>query len=349
MLLIAANIRSQQRPLPEKKPFFTGDRLGIVLACVVLFLILALQDKSSNGDLIQYYNRYLNLQNTSVSSFLNGFWDTKDPVYHFLSLLFGKLGLDFYAWKSLISFVFVLGIYRLVQYYSTNPAVSFLAVLTLGLYGFVFSGLRQTLALSILLFAYPQLKNKNLFRFVLLVALAAMFHSTALIFLIAYPVYQMKLRLRNVLLLVAAGTVACLFANPIARLYLQFTGTDENYAAYLEESNVLSVSGVIISGCIWLFSTIFLYRSNSNKTDGHLCNLALLALFGRILATVWIAEFFRISMYFSIFDFLMIADACACKEKSTFVVRLKTACVSLALTAYYFISPNANIMSYVLR
>ena len=133
ILMITANIRSRQRPLPGKKPFLTWDRLGIMLSCAFLFLILVLQDTHSNGDLLQYYNRYTSLQYTSISSFLNGFWDMKDPVYHFLSLLFGKLGFDFYAWKSLIAFVFVLGIYKQIQYYSTNPSISFLAILTLGL------------------------------------------------------------------------------------------------------------------------------------------------------------------------------------------------------------------------
>lgn len=346
ILMITANIQSRQRPLPGKKTFLTWDRLGIMLACAVLFLILVLQDVRSNGDLQQYYSRYVSLQYTSISSFFNGFWNMKDPVYHFLSLLFGKLGLSFYAWKAFISFVFVLGIYKLVQYYSTNPSISFLAILSLGLYGFAFSGLRQTMAFAVLMFAYPHLKNKHFFRFALLVVLATMFHSTALIFLVVYPIYQLKLRIRNVLLLMVAGTVASFFANPIAELYLRLTGTDETYSSYIEESSVLSISGIIITGSIWLFCTICLYRSKSNKIDGHLCNLSLLALFGRILSTIWIAELFRISMYFSIFEFLMIADACSCKEKSTFVVRLKTAGVSLALAAYYFISPSLNILSY---
>lgn len=348
-LMISANMKYHQRPLPGKKPFLTADRLGIMLACAVLFLVLALQDIRSNGDLMQYYNRYMSLQHTSVSAFLNQFWDIKDPIYYFASLLFGKLGFDFYAWKSLIAFVFVLGLYRQIQYYSANPAISFLAILTLGLYGFTFSGLRQALALSILLYSYPYLKNKRFFRFALLVVLAAMFHSTALIFLVAYPVYCLKLRIRNLLFLIVVGVVVILNANTIASFYLQLTGTDEIYADYLEKSGALSAAGIIISGCIWLFCTVFLYRKNADKFDGHLCNLALLALFGRILSAVWFAEFFRVAMYFSAFEFLMIADACSCKEKSTFVVRFKTAGVSLALAVYYFLSPNGNFLTYVMR
>lgn len=349
LLMIAANVKSRQRRLPGKRPFLTWDRLGIMLACAILFLFLALQDVHSNGDLEGYYNAYKSLSNSSLSNFFSRHGNLKDPVYYFIGLAFSKIGFDFYAWKSLIAFVFVLGLYRQIQYYSANPAISFLTILTLGLYSFTFSGLRQALALSILLYSYPYLKNKKFWRFVLVVVLASLFHSTALVFLVAYPVYQFKLRIRNLLILAVAGTVVTIFASPIAQLYLQLTGTDDTYADYLEKSGALSAAGIIITGCIWLFCTIFLYRKNTNKLDGHICNLSLLALFGRILSAVWIAEFFRVAMYFSIFDFLMIADACACKEKSSFVIKAKTAGVTLALTVYYFISPNANFLDYMFR
>ena len=347
--LIAANLRPQQRTLPHKRPFLTADRLSVMLVCLILFLILALQDAYANADLMSYYTRYRSLQNYSFQSFLRQLEDMKDPVYYLAGYLFGKLGLNFYVWKAFISFVFVLGLYKLVLYHSANIYVSFIALLSLGLYGFAFSGLRQTMAFGILFFAYPYLKNRKLLRFILVVVLAALFHSTALIFLAAYPIYRLNLRLRNILILLAIGGVVLLNANPIANLYLQLMGTDEIYAEYLESGNVLSMSGIIISGSIWLFCTVFLSRRNASKFDEHLCNLSLLALFGRILSTVWFAEFFRVSMYFSIFEFLMIADACASKEKSSFVVRVKTAGVSLVLVAYYLMSPSLNIMSYVLR
>lgn len=349
VLAITANLFSKKRTLPGKKPVLTPDRLAIMLSCLILFLVFATQDVHSNGDLILYSNRYASLQNTSISAFLRNFWSNKDPVYHFCSLLFGKTGLSFYAWRSLIAFVFVLGLYKQIVYYSTNPSISLLVILTLDLFGFSLSGLRQTLAIGILLFTYPHLKKRHFFRFALLVVLAAMFHSTAIIFIVAYPVYCLKLRIRNLLLLIVAGIVVLLNANTIVDVYLQLTGTEDVYSYYLEESTVLSIAGVIISGCIWLFCTVVLYRKQSNKQDEHLCNLLLLSLFGRILSTIWFAEFFRVSMYFSVFEFLVIADACSCKEKSAFVVRLKTAGVSLALAAYYFVSPNSNILDYVVR
>ncbi len=344
-----AVVRPRQRRLPGKKPFLTKERLALMSVCLFLFLVYALQDLHSNGDLILYADRFNELQHISVRSFVRGIDEYKDPVYHLLGLLLSKIGFDFYAWKALISLVFVLGLYRLLMYHSADPALSLVVFLALDLFGFSLSGLRQTLAIGILFFSYPFLKEKRFFRFALIVVTASLFHSTALIFLLAYPVYRLRLRLRNILILAAAGIVVLFNAAPLTNLYLRLTGMDDLYTAYLEESSGLNLTGVLISGSIWLFCVCILYSNRSNRRDERLCNLSLLAFFLRILATVQLAEFFRISMYFSMFDLLMIADACSCYTEERSMTRFKTAGVSLALTGYYFIAQNGNILSYMLR
>lgn len=321
----------------------------LLCVCGFLFLTYALQDIHSNGDLLGYSVQYVRFQRTGVSTFFHNMWDYKDPIYQLASFLFGKLGLDFYAWKAFIGFVFVLGLYRLLMYHSTNPALSLLVFLVLGLYGFSLSGLRQTLALGILFFSYPHLKQKHLFRFMLLVGVAALFHSTALIVFAAYPIYRLRLRLRNLLLLAAVGVVVLLNAGSIANLYLRLVGTDEVYSDYLADGNTLNITGVLITGCIWLFCVVCLYSNQTNRKDPNLCNLSLMAFFTRILATIQVAEFFRISMYFSIFDLLMIADACSCYTEERSITRFKTGGVALALAGYYFIAQNSNIAEYVFR
>ena len=138
-LILIANIKSEQRVLPKKKYLITVDKFVIMAICALLFLILSLQSVSSNGDLFSYYSRYTMMQHTETKSFLHTVWKQKDPIYYIVGFFFSKLGFDFYAWKSLIAFVFVLGLYKQIFFYSTNPAISFIAVLTLGLYGFTFN------------------------------------------------------------------------------------------------------------------------------------------------------------------------------------------------------------------
>lgn len=347
VLTVFANIKPQKRCLPSgKKTPWTADKIGILFIAVVLGLILVLQSAESNGDLIQYENSYNRLALRDFSYFQTH-WDAmKDPFYYLCAFCFAKLGFSFMAWKALVSVVFILAVYRLILRYSANASVSFIVLLTLGLYGFALSGLRQTIAFAVILFAYPYLKEKKLLKFILMVLFAGLFHSTAWICILIYPIYRLQARVRNLLILMACSVPILLSANRLVAFYIRLVGTEEIYADYLTEDGGLSIAGLVIWGSIWLFCTVFLYRKKGDASDPHLCNLLFVSFVIRILSVTAYANFFRISMYFSLFECLAIADACACKERSNLVVRLKTAAVSVALFLYYFVAQNANILAY---
>lgn len=348
-LSLAAIYRPRRFFIPKKKPFLTKERIGVLAVCLVLFLTYFFQDVSSNGDLIGYSQSYDRNQKMEIGFFLRNFDQYKDPVYHFCGLLFSKLSFDFYAWKTLIALVLIAGLYHLLMYESVNPALSVVVFLVLGLYGFSLSGLRQTAAFGILLFTYPYLKGRHFFRFIILVIVASLFHSTALIFLVAYPIYGLKFNWRNLVLLCVLGGAVLISATPIIRFYLEFSGTADIYSSYLQSDTTLSISGIIISGCIWLFCVINSFLGKDDFRDNHLTNLALISVLMRILAVTQFAEFFRISMYFSLFDLLMIPDACSCKWGNKSLAQVKTFDVAAILCLYYFVSPNGNIVNLVFR
>ena len=348
-LSLAAIYRPRRFYIPKKKPFWTKERTGILVVCLILFLTYFFQDVSSNGDLIGYSMSYDRNQKMEIGFFLRNFDQYKDPVYHFCGLLFSKLGFDFYAWKTLIALVLIAGLYRLVMYESVNPALSVVVFLVLGLYGFSLSGLRQTAAFGILLFTYPCLKDKKIFRFIVIIIAASLFHSTALIFLLAYPIYHLKFCLRNLGILCVLGGVVLFSATPIIRFYLEWSGTSDIYTSYLQSDTTLSISGIIITGCIWLFCVVNAFLGKDDFRDNHLTNLALISVLMRILAVTQFAEFFRISMYFSLFDLLMIPDACSCKWGNKSLAQVKTFGVAAILCLYYFVSPNGNIVNLVFR
>lgn len=346
---LASIYRPRRISFPKKKAALTKEGIGIFVVCLVLFFTYFFQDISSNGDLIGYSLLYEQNANRKVHFLLQNVDQYKDPVYHFLGLLFSKLGFDFYAWKSLIALILISGLYHLLMYNSMNPALSLVVFLVLGLYGFSLSGLRQTAAFGILLFTYSSLREKHVFRFIALVIIASLFHSTAIIFLLAYPFYQLKFCWRNLSLLCVIGTCVLFSATPIIGFYLELTGTLDVYNSYLQSNTVLSISGIIITGSIWLFSVVNAFLGKSDFRDNHLTNLALISVLMRILAVIQFAEFFRISMYFSLFDLLMIPDACSCKWGNKSMNQVKTFGVALILCLYYFISPHTNLINYVVR
>lgn len=98
-----------------------------------------------------------------------------------------------YTVYFLINAIVIFGtLLHFAKKYTDNPFIFFFLFMTLGMYSFIETGLRQTLAMMICLWAVDFIKDKKLVRFVLLVILAQFFHKSALIFLIAYPLSFIK-------------------------------------------------------------------------------------------------------------------------------------------------------------
>ena len=85
------------------------------------------------------------------------------------------------------SAIFLLSVGRFIFRHSKSTLLSYIVFICLGFWGMSFFILRQTLALSIILFAYDALEERSLAKFILLVALASMFHQTSWTFLLAWP------------------------------------------------------------------------------------------------------------------------------------------------------------------
>lgn len=260
-----------------------------------------------------------------------------------------KAGGDFYLWHTLIALLYAGSMYRLIHRYSANIYISIMCLFCLGQFNFVLGGLRQTIAISILANAYALLREKRLFRFLLIVALASLFHSSAVVFIIAYPLYRLRLRPRNLLLVSAAGVLCVLNASTLMRLYLKFFSQEDVYSGYLESETTLSIAGMVISGCIALFCIVFTLSDKKNAEHAGLCYFTLVSFFVKMLSTFMFADVFRVALYFSVFDCILIAEACTCNQ-DRMLKQLKTVGVSLAMTVYYFIPPPAAyIESYVMR
>lgn len=71
------------------------------------------------------------------------------------------------------------------------------------------SGIRQCLALSIVLYSFKYLNEKRNTRYLLLVALASMFHFSALVFLIAPLLIAKEIKLSSLLIIMSVGI--CIF------------------------------------------------------------------------------------------------------------------------------------------
>lgn len=347
ILFAGANLRYGKRNLTAvKKGTLTIEKFTLYAMIAMYIFIFTFESIYSNSDMQGYRDAYLSFQylNKSFTSIIGN----KDPFYYILNYFFYKLGFGFYWWHALIGIFYSFALYNLIKHYSSNVYISFIVSISLGSFGFMLSALRQILAISVIMFAFKYLEEKRVFKFIVLTLFASLFHSTAIVFLLAYPLYRIKLKVKTLIVMVIGMVVMIPLARPAIVFLLPRIGAHEMYYEYLTSDTTLSISGTIISASILLFCVIFLLQNKKASKYQGLCNFAVVSLFFRLLSNVFFAEMFRLSLYFSIFDIIMITEACSCGDKKDkTLIKIKTLVATSALVVYYIMSPHSNITSYL--
>ena len=331
---VYSNLKYSKYLFQKKKLSF--DKIYIIIIFLMLFFIQLAQETTGHNDVYVYKENYESFANCSFDVFFDKWNSMKDPVYYFVGFIFLKLGISFEIFKICINAFYIFSVFKLVNNYSTKPGISVIVFIAIGSYGFSFTGLRQTIAMAILMYSYQYLVEKKVVKFTAIVLLAFAFHSSAIAFIIVYLIYHLRQSVFSLVLLIVGGLLAIINSRALVGFYLNFVDVNDMYGAYLEKEEGLSISGVIIFASILIFTLIFTYGKKWNARDAKLTHLLLISVVFRILSVVWFAEFFRLSMYFSIFDILLIADACTTTiGEEGFMPRFKTFAVSSALCLYY--------------
>lgn len=321
--------------------FLTKDtkkrkRYFVISSGIVLFLYAALRGVLPGTDMMGYIRKYELYATYSPEQIFNIFSsDVKDPVFHVLGWCLSSIGFTHAQWWI----AFIAGIYLvpamvIIYKESPQPLTSSIMFLALGFFSFSLTGLRQTLAMGFIFLSYFYLRDKKLIKFIILVLVASLFHSTALIFLIAYPLARRKFGVIHILLFVVTVVAVVLFEGQI-RTLIFVTLEDSYLGGYATKETGLNLTGFLIQGVLFLIALS--YYSKTLKTYSQsiaIYNLAFLGLIFQFSA-VMIAEMFRISMYFSFFNIILFPMAIS-TEKS-WKIRFLEIAGSIMLFIIYFL------------
>ena len=168
-----------------------------VVSSIVVVLILGLRHPSMGNDLrYQSSNGYLGAFDSIVSYPWSSILYLKimnfEQGFIIYNKLVGFLGTDRQMFLFVTAAVSVVPIMYYLSKNSQNMLLSIIIYLGLPVFLICFSGLRQAIAIGITSLSMIYIKEKSLVKFILLVLLASTFHFTAIVFLIAYPMYHIK-------------------------------------------------------------------------------------------------------------------------------------------------------------
>jgi len=273
---------------------------------VYLFAISAMKKISANSDLMSYARAYKALGSWSYREIIEAWMDEdiKDGVFYVVAKAFGDIGFSNYVWMGFISLGFAAAVGWFIYRNSAKPFLSVAFLMTLGFYQFSLSGLRQTMALAVIVgLSYEYILERRPIAYILSVLLASLFHSSAILFLPAYLVSGWKIGWRQVAMVGGIFVIYFLFPHWV-RWVLEEIAWSESVAAYAQRDVALTWSGVVIQICILAFCLLF---HNETVLDEYskwrrvdvFINCMVVGLCLQVLATM-IAEAFRLAYYYNI-------------------------------------------------
>ena len=212
----------------QSKQFDRGKTC--IWVCFCLFSISACKSVFAYVDLIGYRNRYLTLGGMSITRLWEQYvaGDMKDFGFYAIAKLFSKLGLSTEIWMAAIALFFAVCVCLCFYRASEDIFISLMGLLAL-YFRFTLSGLRQTLALGLVLLAYITIVDKKLPAYILLMTAAFLCHSSSLIFLPAYWIVRIKVNFKQIVIVIAALGI---YTYKRERDYRQLSENEYNMAFY---------------------------------------------------------------------------------------------------------------------
>lgn len=313
----------------------------LIISSIILILISGLRSYYiGSGDTSRYAEMFSNDINLSYSEIYKTAW--KDPIYHIISVFLSKiLGNNFHYILMVFATVFIFCYDKLVYKNSPNLLISFIIFFAMGFFNFSMHGVRQGLAIAFIMLSYFPLRNNKLIPFLIYIAIAACFHKTALIFAVAYPFCRLGFNKKTLFIYIAFIAIMFFVGNDILRGFAEeFASYDGRLSYYANTSKSLNMSG-----CIQLILFLILIMTNlksymaKDKDASVLLTLLILAIVFQTFA-IFIAEMFRVAMYFSIFLVILVPRFLSCYTKKYRTIVTITLCVLLLI---YFYSLPARI------
>lgn len=173
-----------------------AEKLKVIMTLIAIlpmFLLFVLRNKSMGTDTFGYVRAFqYSIPKHSFQELLRGdYGDTEVGYLIYVKVI--TLFTNNYTIFFLINGIIIFGaLLHFAFRYTENPFVFFFLFIALGTYAFINTGLRQSLAIAICIFAFDFVRNRKLIPFLLLVLLAYFFHKSAMVFLLIYPLGSIK-------------------------------------------------------------------------------------------------------------------------------------------------------------
>ena len=325
-------------------------KIFCIISGSLLYLLVAL--RSINIGLSDTSQTYLNnfnwIRASSLQDILNNTPSSSSIVFNLFTKFIQLFTSNYHIYIAVIGIPYILAVTYLIQKYSKYPLLSYMFFIAY-YYLYSFFLVRQVLAMSFVIFSFKYLKEKKFIKFVSLILIASLFHSSAIFVLIAYPFcHFVKFGVKNYIFIFLAYVFATSLKGVIFRLISLYSPLTSSYienGIYGTSDGVFTFS-ILIN--VLLITLGYIANKKVNYDDNILYNLATL---GSIVLcfTPIVTEFYRLSLYFNVFNVILISNDMINLKDSEILKdkRIKGLIyvVFLSFLVFYFFTKSINNMN----
>ncbi|WP_342547346.1 EpsG family protein [Paenibacillus sp. FSL P2-0089] len=309
---------------------YKRSQIVVILGCFGIFLIQALRSRYVGVDINGYLMGYQMVKNINVFSGERLF--NYDVGYILYSQILSKLNISNQIYLAVTALIIIIPNCYIWIKNSKIPSLSIFIYITLGFFTFSFSGLRQSIAISIVFFSLKYIQEKKTIKFILFVTLATLFHFTAVIFIFAYPLYYWKLKPFNFFFILLSFIITFIFKEEIFLIiYRLFKGVPGEVV----DTNAYTMLVIMIF--ILILAYVFDSSDNQNMNLNAYRNYMLVAIFVQIFASES-NVIMRAGFYYYLFITLLIPEVLHQQNPKIKVLAIS----GLVLSLLYFFQLNTG-------
>ena len=333
--------------LPDKDSYKRRKQFVIIVS-VILVLQSCLRNLAVGEDTYAYFMTFTNASRFSyhdtLTFFLNNFkyGIGKDPGFFFMEKFFNDI--LYGNFRVFLILVAILFFYSLGRFILTNIRKLSDVILAYVIYSVLYfsfysiTGIRQTIAMAIVMLSIPYIKKKKIVPFILIILVASTIHKSAIIFIIFYVINRYKSIAKYIFTFaLLLFPVAMIFKGQFLILIQSFMGYDDYQS--------MDGAGTMTFTILFLFVSLFTYlrrkyiEKNNVNFPFFFNALAVCLVF---LPLSWInPSLLRIIMFFSIYLLVIIPEIINSFSTVSmkFTKELKVFCM-IILVALYIKSNN---------
>lgn len=279
-----------------------GRPLYLFWVIFVLWLLIGLRDQLYGRDTLGYVKYF---HATTVLDLK----DKPEPLHDLFVYLVRSLSDNYHVYLLLSAAPICLAFYYLFKKY-LNGSYEVLAAICiytlLGIFGFNNAGLRQTIAMSMGIFAFLYADKGKWVQSVLWLVTAYFFHNSSFILFLIYPAFFFNPKRYGPIIVLALFLVGAVMPGSVMPFIQAYLPMEDRFGGYVEFTQYQNYTGFFLQ--MILVAIAYIQKDKvmlPEKTKNFFMNMAFLGL-GMQSLTVTFAEMFRVSYYFCIFDLVLV-------------------------------------------